>query len=139
MAVVYHSYLTNIPKEELNAEEVIDNYKKRWSIEHFFKELKQNYGLCVLPSTDYRIVQNHVAMVLIMYMMVTLFKKALGGQFATCTLKTLSKNFFRASLCRIKKEHPELFPIFYEESKETDLLNHLYQDPKLLLSGQSRS
>jgi hypothetical protein len=31
--VVYHSYLTNIPKEELNAEQVIDSYKKRWSID----------------------------------------------------------------------------------------------------------
>ena len=139
MAVVYHSYLTNIPKEDLNAEEVIDNYKKRWSIEHFFKELKQNYGLCVLPSTDYRIVQNHVAMVVIMYMMVTLFKKALGGRFVKCSLKTLSKNFFRASLCRIKKEHPELFPGFYEKSKEANLLNHLCEDHKLLLTGQERS
>jgi hypothetical protein len=135
MVIVYHSYLTNIPKEEVNAGQVIDSYTKRWSIEHFFKELKANYGLCVLPSTDYRIVQNHVAMVLIMYMMVTLFKKSLGGYFANCSLKTLSKNFFRASLCRIKKEHPELFPVFYEDSKEADLLNHLYQDHKLLLTG----
>jgi hypothetical protein len=110
-----------------------------WEIEHFFKELKENYGLCVLPSTDYRVVQNHVAMVLIMYMMVTLFKKALGGGFAKCSLKTLSKNFFRASVCRIEKENPGLFPKFYEQSKEANLLNHLCKDPKLLLAGQEKS
>ena len=129
--VAYHSYLTNIPKEELDAEQVVDTYKKRWSIEHFFKELKNNYGLCVLPSSDYQIVQNHVAMVIIMYMLVTLFKKALGGRFATCTLKTLNKNFFRASLYRITKEHPQLFPKKSEE--EIDLLRYLYQDHNLLL------
>ena len=130
--VVYHSYLTNIPKGELNAAQLVDTYAKRWDIEHFFKEIKQNYGLTVLPSTDYRIVQNHVAMVLIMYMVVTLFKKALGGCFANCSLKTLNKNFFRASIRRIKKEHPELFP--EKNGQEADLLNCLYQDRELLLT-----
>lgn len=130
--VDYHSYLTNIPKEELNAAQVIDTYAKRWSIEHFFKELKENYCLTVLPSTDYLIVQNHVAMVLIMYTLVTLFKKVLGGCFATCSLKTLNKNFFRASLLRIKKEHPQLFPVKNEHG--LDLLNYLYQDRKLLIA-----
>jgi hypothetical protein len=129
--VVYHSYLTNIAKEALNAAQVIDTYAKRWTIEHFFKELKENYGLTVLPSTDYGIVQNHVAMVLIMYMLVTLFKKALGGRFATCSLKTLNKNFFRASIYRIKKENPQLFPV--KDEQELDLLNYLYQDHKLLI------
>jgi len=130
--VVYHSYLTNIPKGELNAAQLIDTYAKRWGIEHFFKELKTNYGLTVLPSTDYLIVQNHVAMVLIMYMLVTLFKKALGCCFATCSLKTLNKNFFRASICRIKKEHPQIFP--EKTGQEFNLLNCLYQDRKLLLA-----
>jgi len=132
--IVYHSYLTNIPKEELNAAQVVDSYKKRWSIEHFFKELKENYGLCVLPSRDYRIVQNHVAMVLIMYMLVTLFKKALSGRFAACSLKTLNKNFLRASLYRITKENPQLFLRKNEEGhEELDLLSCLYQDDNLLL------
>ena len=70
-------------------------------------------------------------MVIIMYMLVTLFKKALGGRFATCTLKTLNKNFFRASLYRITKEHPQLFPKKSEE--EIDLLRYLYQGHNLLL------
>lgn len=133
--MVYHSYLTNIPKEEVSALQLIDNYSKRWSIEHFFREIKKNYGLCVLPSTDYGIVQNHVAMVLIMYILVTLFKKALGGSFATCSLKTLKKNFFRASVYRIKKEHPELLYLFCTERKEDDLLNRLYLNRKLLVTG----
>jgi hypothetical protein len=119
--IVYHSYLTNIPKEELNAAQVVDSYK----------ELKANYGLCVLPSCDYRIVQNHVAMVFIMYMLVTLFKKALGGRFATCSLKTLNKNFFRASLFRITKENPQLF--LRKNDKKIDLFSCLYQDHNLLL------
>jgi hypothetical protein len=129
--IVYHSYLTNIPQEELNAAQVVNTYKKRWSIELFFKELKSNYGLCVLPSCDYRIVQNHVAMVFIMYMLVTIFKKALGGCFAKCSLKTLNKNFFRASLYRITKEHPEIF--LKKNEEEIDLLSCLYKDHDLLL------
>lgn len=129
--VTFHSYLTNIPKEALDAVQVVENYAKRWSIEHFFKELN-NYGLKTLPSTDYRIVQNHVAIVMLMYMLVTLFKKALGGRFTACSLKTLNKNFFRAPIVRIKKEHSDLFSMLHEVSKETYLLNCLYQDRKLL-------
>jgi transposase len=131
--ITFHSYLTNIPQETLSAAQVINTYSKRWSIEHFFKELN-NYGLKVLPSIDYRTVQNHVALVLLMYMLVTLFKKALGGAFATCSLKTLNKNFFRASLRRISREYPDLFPQFYDENgQENDFLNRLYSDQRLLL------
>ncbi len=69
--------------------------------------------------------------------MVTLFKKALGGCFATYSLKTLNKNFFRAPLHRIKEEHPDLLPMFSEESKEANLLDRLYLGQKLLLIGAS--
>lgn len=130
--VTFLSYLTNIPKETLNADQIIETYAKRWSIEHFFKELN-NYGLKVLPSTDYRIVQNHITMVLLIYMLVTLFKKILKGPFATCSLKTLNKNIFRAPIHRIKKEYPALFPLACEKSRSAYLLNHLYQNRKLLL------
>ena len=132
--VTFHSYLTNIPKEALGARQVVETYAKRWSIEHFFKELN-NYGLKILPSTDYRIVQNHVAMVMLMYMLVTLFKKILSGRFATCSLKTLNKNFFRAPICRVKKEYPSLFPILREEIKEPNLQNQLDQDREFILTG----
>lgn len=132
--VTFHSYLTNIPKEALNAAQVINTYSKRWSIEHFFKELN-HYGLKVLPSTDYQIVQNHVTMVLLMYMLVTLFKKALGGCFAASSLKTLNKNFFRAPIYRIKKEYPYLLPIFAEGINKNYLLDCLIQEGRLLLSA----
>jgi hypothetical protein len=131
--VRFHSYLTNIPKHTLSARQVIDTYAKRWSIEHFFKELN-NYGLKVLPSTDYKIVQNHVTMVLLMYMLVTLFKKALGGTFSVCSLKTLNKIFFRASICRIQKEHPNLLRTFIDEGNKGFLLDYLIQDQKFLLT-----
>lgn len=132
--VAFHSYLTNIPKGTLNAAQVIDTYAKRWSIEHFFKELN-NYGLKVLPSTDYKIVHNHVTMVLLMYMLVTLFKKALGGSFVSCSLKTLNKNFFRAPLYRIKREYPHLLTMFAKETNGAYLLDYMDQNQKLLLAA----
>jgi len=134
--VTFHSYLTNISKEALSADQVVETYAKRWSIEHFFKELG-NYGLKSLPSTDYRIVQNHIAMVMLMYIMVTLFKKALGICFATCSLKTLNKNFFRSPICRIKKEYPTLLPMLQEENKELYWLNCSHQNPELLMTDKN--
>jgi len=34
-------FITNIPKQEMSVEEVVNTYKKRWEIEVFFKFLKQ--------------------------------------------------------------------------------------------------
>lgn len=44
----YHAYLTNIPKDVLDADEIASLYGARWEIELIFKELKSKYSLDVI-------------------------------------------------------------------------------------------
>lgn len=53
----YHVYLTNIPPEELTAEEVASLYGCRWEIELVFKELKSRYALDKIKTTNPQVVE----------------------------------------------------------------------------------
>lgn len=53
----YHVYLTNIPPESLNAEDVAQLYRVRWDIEMIFKELKSKYSLDVIKSANPNVVE----------------------------------------------------------------------------------
>jgi len=53
----YHTYLTNIPPDVLEPEEVAALYGARWEIELVFKELKRRYALDVLPTSNPQIVE----------------------------------------------------------------------------------
>jgi IS4 transposase len=53
----YHLYVTNIPPERLEAEQVARVYSGRWQIELVFKEMKSHYGLEDVPSRKPHIVE----------------------------------------------------------------------------------
>ena len=53
----YHTYLTNISSDILNAEEIAKLYDARWHIELIFKELKSRYGIDILPTANPEIVE----------------------------------------------------------------------------------
>lgn len=46
----YNIYITNVPDEVLNAEEIIDTYKLRWQIELIFKTWKSNLNINKVKS-----------------------------------------------------------------------------------------
>jgi len=46
----YHTYLTNIPPEQLSPEQIAISYAARWTIELFFRELKLRYRADEMPS-----------------------------------------------------------------------------------------
>lgn len=48
----YHTYLTNISEDVLSAEDVAALYRVRWEIELVFKELKSQYSLDELDTTN---------------------------------------------------------------------------------------
>ncbi len=48
----YHIYLTNLPPEVVSAEEVASLYRCRWEIELVFKELKGEYALDRVNTTN---------------------------------------------------------------------------------------
>ncbi len=53
----YHAYLTNLPPEVLDAQEVADLYGCRWEVELTFKELKSRYALDQVKSTNRHVVE----------------------------------------------------------------------------------
>lgn len=56
----YHTYVTNIPPDVLDAEDVAALYAARWHVELIFKELKDRYDLDVLPTRNPRIVEAYI-------------------------------------------------------------------------------
>lgn len=53
----YHTYITNISSDVLEAEEVARLYGARWEIEILFKELKSKYALDVVPTSNPRVIE----------------------------------------------------------------------------------
>lgn len=53
----YHTYITNIPADRLDAQDIATLYSARWEIELIFKELKSRYGLDVLPTSNPQVVE----------------------------------------------------------------------------------
>jgi putative transposase len=48
----YHAYITNIPADWLDAEDVAVLYSARWEIELIFKELKSRYGIDIIRTSN---------------------------------------------------------------------------------------
>lgn len=53
----YHTYLTNISTDVLDAEDIAKLYRARWHVELIFKELKSKYGIDILPTSNPEIVK----------------------------------------------------------------------------------
>lgn len=53
----YHCYLTNIPNEQVTAEDIRNLYTLRWQIELFFKAMKSAGQIDVLPTENEHIVK----------------------------------------------------------------------------------
>jgi IS4 transposase len=53
----YHIYVTNVPPESLDAQDVARTYRCRWEVELLFKELKNHYRLDQIPSCKRPVVE----------------------------------------------------------------------------------
>ncbi|RZN14013.1 MAG: hypothetical protein EF812_06525 [Methanosarcinales archaeon] len=49
--------MTNIPTDRLDAEDIAVLYLARWEIELIFKELKNRYGIDILPFSNPQIIK----------------------------------------------------------------------------------
>ena len=56
----YHTYLTNISSDVLEAKDIAKLYGARWDIELVFKELKSRYALDVVNTTNPNIVEAYI-------------------------------------------------------------------------------
>jgi len=53
----YHTYITNISPDVLDAEEIASLYGARWEVELIFKELKNKYALDMIKTSNEMIVE----------------------------------------------------------------------------------
>jgi IS4 transposase len=56
----YHTYLTNIPKDKLEAGDIATLYRARWDVELVFKELKSRYALDVVNTRKFQIIEAYI-------------------------------------------------------------------------------
>jgi len=54
----YHLYVTNVPAEYMNPENIARTYAARWEVELIFKELKSFYRIDQLPSASKPVVES---------------------------------------------------------------------------------
>lgn len=55
-------------RPELNGREILESYSRRWKIETWHKDMKQNYGLNDCSASKYVSIENHVNLCLIAYL-----------------------------------------------------------------------
>ena len=65
----YHLYLTNLERDNYNAPDIAQLYRARWEIELLFKELKSQFGLDEINTTDAYIIEALIIMSAISLMM----------------------------------------------------------------------
>ena len=84
----------------LSPKKVLLTYKDRWQIEVFFKELKEHIGLNNLPGRDYRIINMHVATVLLAYICITslVLEERLEKENISICLKEWINNYIKIVL-----------------------------------------
>ena len=56
----YHTYLTNIPSDVLEPEDIAKLYGARWDIELIFKELKSRYAMDVINTKNPDIIEAYI-------------------------------------------------------------------------------
>lgn len=105
--ILYHGYLTNLSREELDSDQVLATYSQRWGIEDFFEELLNQYDLRKFPGADSTSVHRHILLTFLLYTMVRLFRTLAaewmdGAQYATMELRRFGKEFLRSPLILLR-------------------------------------
>jgi len=95
-----YGYLTNI--SNLTAQDIEDQYRMRWCIENFFKELKQDWHLKNFPGTTLKAVKNHIFLTLTVYLTMNMFKRTIGME--KTELKRMREVVFKESVIVIYKD-----------------------------------
>jgi len=101
--IIIHSYLTNLPEVELEADQLLGMYGQRWGIEDFFEEMQNQYYLTKFPGTSLKLINRHIILTFLLYILVQRFQKLaadwLGrAEYALIELRRFGKEFLRAPI-----------------------------------------
>jgi len=94
---VHYCYLSNLSADEWDPDQVIALYGKRWGVEDFIEEIKNQYHLGRFPGKDLKLVKVHLILTLILYILMKQFK-----QLAAQWLKRAE--YARMELCRFSRQ-----------------------------------
>lgn len=111
---ICYAYVTNISATECDAAEVVGLYSQRWGIEDFFEQMDNQYGLGRLPGRTLAVIKVHLALTLLGYTLLTMFKHLVATwlnqiEYATMELRRFARLFLRAPiewLCWLKNRQP---------------------------------
>ena len=56
----YHTYITNIESDTLDADDIAALYTARWDVELIIKELKSRYALDVIKTTNPKVIEAYI-------------------------------------------------------------------------------
>ena len=106
---IYHSYLTDVPTSHLSAEQVVQTYRKRWGVENWIQRLRADWALRCFPSTRLQVVQVHLQLVLMSYLLFVEFRRLFGKPYTQMGLSRLRNAVFEAPIGRLSARLPLLF------------------------------
>ena len=136
-----HKYiLTNMT--DLTVVEIVQRYRARWSVETFFRDIKQHVGLGRLKGRTVEHAERHIALVLFAYVCLELTKDA----FATSRLPknkmtigdvklALSKHFVQCSKTEVGIQVMPLAPMTRETFEQIQYRLKEGDNDNLLLEG----
>ena len=101
--IIIHSYLTNLSEVELEADQLLGMYGQRWGIEDFFEELQNQYYLTKFPGTSLQIINRHIILTFLLYILVQQFQKLAADwlgrtEYALMELRRFGKEFLRSPI-----------------------------------------
>lgn len=94
---VHYCYLTNLSADEWDPDQVIALYGKRWGVEDFIEEIKNQYHLGRFPGKDLQLVKVHLILTLILYILMKQFKQLAAQWLARA-------EYARMELCRFSRQ-----------------------------------
>lgn len=101
-----HVFLTN--NFELDAEEVMEIYKRRWQIETLFKQLKQNFPLKYFLGDNINAIESQIWVTMIANLLITVIKKRVKRKWSFTGIISLVRLQLMSYICIIKLlEDPE--------------------------------
>ena len=106
LVVIVHSYLTNLSEVELEADQVLGMYSQRWGVEDFFEEIQNQYYLRKFPGTSLALVQRHIILTFLLYILVKRFQKVVAewlerAEYAKMELRRFCKEFLHVPIARL--------------------------------------
>ena len=97
---VHYCYLTNLSADEWDPGHVIALYGKRWGVEDFIEEIKNQYHLGRFPGKDLKLVKVHLIPTLILFILMEQFRQ-LAAQWLGRAENA------RMELCRFSRQFPQ--------------------------------